>query len=332
MPESVLEWGIMVVLAFQGLGDWLIGPMNLFTATGGLEFYLLVLPAIYWCYDNILGLRLVIVLMLSIALNLVLKLAWHDPRPYWLDSRVRLLTGDEPTFGIPSGHSQNAVIFWGILAAHFKKGWGWAVAILIILFTGFSRVYLGVHFPTDVLVGWVLGIIVLVLFLQLESPLITWLQQWGKWTQVGLIFAASLGLIAVGAVISSNVAANWTIPPEWIQNAALPPGETFNPLSLDDLVISVGAIFGLTAALVLFDSGFDPGGPWSRRIGRYIVGIIGVIIIWRGLGIVFGLVAPGESLVGYSLRYIRYALIGAWVATLAPILFIRLGLAERKPV
>ena len=44
MPESVLEWGIAFILTLQGLGDWLIGPMNIFTFTGNAEFYLLILP------------------------------------------------------------------------------------------------------------------------------------------------------------------------------------------------------------------------------------------------------------------------------------------------
>ncbi len=326
MPESILEWGITVVLAFQVMGDWLTGPMNFFTFTGYLEFYLLVLPAIYWCYNRVLGIRLVIALMITIGLNLILKITWHDPRPYWVDSNVKLLSAQELTFGIPSGHSQTSLIFWGILATHFKKGWFWAVTLTIVFFTGISRIYLGVHFPTDVLVGWTLGLISLLLFLRLEAPLTAWLQQINKWGQIALIFGGTVLAIGITAIISWSVTE--PIPTEWLNNMALPAGEHFNPYSLDDLIVSMGALFGLAAGVILFDSQFEAGGPLLKRVGRYLVGLIGVILLWRGLGLVFALFAPDDTALAYTLRYIRYTLIGVWTAAWAPQIFIKLGLAE----
>ncbi len=327
MPESVLEWGIRVVLALQaGLGEWLIGPMNVFTVTGYPEFYLLVFPAIYWSYDNRLGLRLVIILMLSTVLSLVLKMAWHDPRPYWVDTRVQLWAAPEKTYGIPSTHAQNSVVFWGMFAAHLKKGWVWGIMIAIMFFTGFSRIYLGVHFPTDVFVGWSLGLMALFLFLGLENFSLNWLQQWAKWPQVGLVFVLSLILIVIGALVSHNVSSS--LPPEWLQDSALVANTDQNPLSLDDILTVMGTLFGLSAGVILFGIGFDPGGPWVKRVGRYVVGFIGILILWRGLGFGFGLLAWPDTLLAYSLRYIRYALLGAWVSALAPMMFIRLGLVE----
>ena len=65
MPNSILEWGIALILSLQGLGDWLVTPMNFFTFTGTPEFYLLIMPVIYWCWDSRLGLRVGIIFLLS---------------------------------------------------------------------------------------------------------------------------------------------------------------------------------------------------------------------------------------------------------------------------
>ena len=330
MPESVLEWGIAVILALQGLGDWLVGPMNVFTFTGNPEFYLLILPAIYWCWDTRLGVRIAVILLLGLGLNLLLKVAIHDPRPYWLDPRVRLLTRPESSFGIPSGHSQNAAAIWGMLALYLRTGWGWIGAILLIFLIGFSRMYLGVHFPTDVLAGWALGVIGLMAVLYLERPLLAQLNKLSESFQVTIIFAISLGLILAAGLIIGGVSRNWQIPAEWIQNATLQaPDHPIEPLSMDDIIVSAGAFFGFGAGAILLRRRltFDTGGPWARRAGRYLVGAVGVFILWQGLGAVFDLVAADKTLPSYVLRYVRYSLIGVWMSALAPLMFVRLGLA-----
>jgi len=331
MPESILEWGIALILSMQTWGDWLIAPMNVFTFAGNIAFYLLILPAIYWSWNSRLGLRVGIIFMLGLAINLMVKVAFHDPRPYWLDPEVRLLTGGETTFGIPSGHAQNSVVIWGMLAAYLRKGWAWTTAIVLIFLIGLSRMYLGAHFPTDVFVGWGLGLIILILFLQFEDSISIQFKKLGQIPQVVLIFVISLVILLIGALILSNVRASWQLPPEWIGNAALQaPDEMINPLSLQDLIIATGTFFGLVAGAILFNArlDFNADGSWGKRLGRFLIGAIGVLIIWQGLGVLSDLMAVDESVMGYILRYIRFGLIGAWISAFGPLLFIRLGLVE----
>lgn len=327
MPESVLQWGIAVILTMQGWGDWLVGPMNLFTYTGNLEFYLLVLPAIYWCWNARLGVRVGVVLLVGMAINLIVKIAFHDPRPYWLDPQVMLWARPESTFGIPSGHSQNAVAIWGLLAVYGRRAWGWAAAVLLIFLIGLSRMYLGVHFPTDVFTGWALGAIGLALFLQFEQPLLSRLNRWHDYWLVALTLVVSLALILAGWLVLSVVDSNWQLPAEWAQTAALQaPEHPIDPLSLKDLFISMAAFFGLVGGVLVLRRHvrIEDGGPWLKRLGRYPVGVAGVVILFLGLDALFGLLPLAEPLT----NFLTFAIIGLWVSTLAPLVFGKLGLAK----
>ena len=76
---------------------------------------------------------------------------------------------------------------------------------------------------------------------------------------------------------------------------------------------------------------FDSGGSWSRRLGRYVVGITGLLLLYNGLDQLFAAITPDETLLGYILRYLRYAAVTFLVTFLAPWLFVRFGLADRQP-
>lgn len=333
MPDTILESGIIFILSLQGLGDWLILPMNVLTFTGNSEFYLLVMPALYWCWDSRLGLRVAIIFLLGATLNLLLKIAVHDPRPYWADPQVRLLTEAELSFGLPSGHAQNSVSIWGMAAAYLRTAWAWSVVSLLIVLIGLSRMYLGVHYPTDVLAGWLLGLVGLGLFLKLERPVALRFNQLSEAPRIGLIFVASIGLILIGVWISDSVSASWQLPDEWIENAvSQAPAAPIAPLSLEDIIVSAGVFFGLVSGALIFNSrlNFHAGGSWDKRLIRYVIGLVGVIILWQGLGGLFSLIAIDESWPGHILRYIRYSLIGVWVSAAGPLLFIRLGLAQSQ--
>ena len=103
------------------------------------------------------GLRLVWVFLLAALANSVLKWLWAEPRPYWASDSVQALRATAG-FGMPSGHAQVATAFWGGMAWLVGVRWVWVLAVLIVFFTGVSRVYYGVHSPAQVLVGWTLGI------------------------------------------------------------------------------------------------------------------------------------------------------------------------------
>jgi hypothetical protein len=90
-----------------------------------------------------------------------------------------------------------------------------------------------------------------------------------------------------------------------------------------------GALFGTVTGYVLMWNlaRFEIKGPGWQRAGRYLVGIAGVLAIYLALDVLFALLAGDETLAGYLLRYIRYAMVTLWATYGAPWLFLRMRLA-----
>ena len=160
--RAVLLW------IHQNVPDWLDGPMRLVTALGN---YYIVVPllafAVFVFHRR--GWRLSAVLLVvstggSIVLTTVLKGVFRRARPELFDSGYHA-----SFYSFPSGHATVAVGFYGmltvILAYHLRGLARWLVAasgLLVVLLIGFSRLYLGVHYPTDILAGYLSALLWLV--------------------------------------------------------------------------------------------------------------------------------------------------------------------------
>jgi len=324
--QTIWNGGVDVIVFLQALGEWLAPLMKFLSFLGVPQFYLLFMPALYWCLDVGLGVRLGAILMLSSGLNNALKIAFHGPRPYWFSRAVKSWSSS-PSFGLPSGHAQNSVSFWGLLAASLRGWWAWGAALVLMFLIGLSRMYLGVHFPSDVIVGWLIGAVLLGAFLRWEAQVAKWFEEHSCGQQLGIAFLASLVLVVL-SVLSIASLGSWQMPEAWIDTALASAGEVPEPLIPNDALTAGGALFGLAAGAVWMSwmGGFRPDGPAVKRLGRYLVGMVGVFALWYGLKVVF---PPDVTPLGWALRYLRYALIGGWISAGAPALFLRLGLADR---
>jgi membrane-associated phospholipid phosphatase len=330
MYDLIIEINLPIILWVQSWGSWLAAPMQFFSFLGTEQFFLIATPAIYWCWNARLGLRLGIFLFISVSVNLALKLFIHGPRPYWIDTHVNAMAA-ESSFGPPSGHAQTAVVYWGTLAAGIARRWAWALAMFIMLMVGLSRIYLGVHFPTDVLAGWVVGGLLLFTLLKLEPRVVAWMARRSPGSQIAAVLIASLGLILLGVIprLLLSRLSSWELPIEWVENAAraFPGEEPIDPLALSGIITAAGALFGLASGAIWLKTrgGFDAHGSGGQLILRYLLGLVGILVFWFGLGQVF---PGGESLLNLALRFLRYTLVGFWVSGLAPLLFVRLRLAQ----
>lgn len=110
----------------------------------------------------------------TLLVGTLLKLVFERARPvteYAMSMRIH-------TFSFPSGHASGSMIAYGLLAyfAFMKLPAPWNVVVGIMLaalpiFIGLSRIYLGAHFPTDVVAGWILGLAALIIVIIFIHPL-----------------------------------------------------------------------------------------------------------------------------------------------------------------
>jgi glycerophosphoryl diester phosphodiesterase/membrane-associated phospholipid phosphatase len=300
----------------QDTAAWLTPLWTVLSFLGDEEFYLLLLPLTYWAINRQLGLRLGAILLVSASLNGVLKLAFTTPRPSFLRPEIGLLS--ETSFGLPSGHAQNAVAFWGLLAVHLRS---WLPRLLLLVLIGgiaWSRIHLGVHFIEDAFVGVLVGAVLVGVFLLLEPRVVRWWQRVGTTERMLASLVAGLVWIAPAVLLSGRL-----------------QGVDFPWSGIEDLAEMTGASsvvtpaatlsgFGIGLAWLQARGGFDHRGPLARRIARVLVGLLGVVLLYLGLAAVF---PSGEGPAELTLRAVRYGLIGAWVGGFAPWLFRRLRLA-----
>ena len=294
--EGLLNWGIEVVLWFQQFSPLLDPPFKILTFLADKEFFLLLMPLVYWCINRQAGTKLFLLLLLSACLNETAKLLADQPRPFTYDPRVMKLV-HEDSGGFPSGHTQSTVVVWGYLAYRFNKKALWLLAGFLILAIPLSRVYLGAHFPTDLIGGYAIGTLVLLLFLWLVPHIEAWFTEKQIFYQLG----ASIGL------------------PVLIM--------FFIPAGNDDMLTAAGALLGLGTGLVLERRWvrFCSDGSWWKLIWRYLFGVVVLVGMWLGLRMAFYQLEPADLY-----RVVRYALTGLWASLGAPWLFVKLNLAEKE--
>ena len=125
--EGIWDWGLEVIRAIQTVhGPFLDEVFRAITFMGEEDFFMILMPLILWCVDFALGVRLAFFFLFSTVVNSVTKGAFAHPRPFDLDPAVKL--HDATGYGLPSGHSQSAVVVWGIIASYVHKWWAWVVA------------------------------------------------------------------------------------------------------------------------------------------------------------------------------------------------------------
>ena len=167
------------------------------TFLGSETFLLVVLLAVLFCYKKEAGKRVGFTILAAsmwfpMIKNIVLRV-----RPYMAHTdRVKMLSiveKDAPAmdiiqqgFSFPSGHCATSVAAYCGIAREAKKRWIWAVAVILPLLIGVSRFVVGVHYPTDVMAGWVIGILAILFCTLMEKTVKK------EWLRYAILLAVSL--------------------------------------------------------------------------------------------------------------------------------------------
>jgi membrane-associated phospholipid phosphatase len=294
MSKEILDWGVEIIRGLQQFSPGLDLPFKSLTFLGNLEFFLLFMPLLYWCIDRRTGARLLVLFLFSAYINSIAKAVMSQPRPFEYDTRVIPLV-HAGGGGLPSGHTQNGVVVWGYLAAQVRNKKTWVLAAFLMVAIPLSRLYLGVHFPTDLLGGYLIGAVLLILYVQIEPKVEHRLAQSNIRWQLSVAIGVPIGLILL-----------------------IPEGARY-------ALSAAGVMLGSAPGLILERRwlGFCAAGRPGKKILRFAAGLVVLVALWAGLKVAFAGLAPEAVF-----RVLRYALIGLWCALGAPWLFVKLKLAE----
>lgn len=167
-------WEVTLMEWLQAnISDAWISFMSFFSLFGEELPLILIVGFLYWSYDKQLGRKVGLIAIMGLTWNTMIKNIIIRRRPYFDHEGIDILRVVEPEadiydisaqgYSFPSAHSTNAVTVFGSLAINLRKRWFTVIAIVIPLLTGISRFVVGAHYPTDVLAGWMLGLISVVL-------------------------------------------------------------------------------------------------------------------------------------------------------------------------
>ena len=132
------------------------------TGLGSAPVYIGLLIIAYLAVDAASVRRIAVLFLLSIYLNQQLKVLFSTPRPFQLDDGVARSPAAMATAGgagFPSGHAQLSTTFWGLVAFYTRRRSVTLLAVALVGLISFSRLYLGLHFPIDVVGGILIGLL-----------------------------------------------------------------------------------------------------------------------------------------------------------------------------
>lgn len=290
----LMEW-LQAHIGSSGFGFWLLSNLSAF----GEELLLVaIMGFLYWGLSKEFGKYLGVNVLMVNVWNPMIKNVFLRLRPYFVPGyKVELLRPIDASadpmdvaaqgYSFPSGHSSNAVVAYGSLAAHEKKKkLFWILAFVLPLLVGFSRVFVGAHYPTDVLCGWLLGLIVVLL--------VPWLRRKirNRWLFYAVLLLSTL------------------------------PG--FFYCTSNDYFSSFGMLIGFVLAepfeekYVKFEN--------TRNILRCLLRTVGGALIYFGLNIALKMPFPKEmldagDLTAHLIRTARYAIVIFVAVGVYPMLF-----------
>jgi len=279
-----------------------INEIMLAVTTLGEETAFLVIGLIlFWCVDKKKGYFVMTVGFFGTIITQILKLSFRVPRPWILDPDFTILEQAREAaagYSFPSGHTQTAVGTFGAIAASAGKKQTRVICIILALLVAFSRMYVGVHTPADVLVGAVCALIFVV---ALRKPTLQ-----GNLKQMKITFAVLLA-VALCFLLYVHL---WDFPAD-IDVHNMESGFK-NAYTMMGCTIGIALVYVVDTKWL----NFSVAAKWWIQIVKVTVGLLLVLAVKEGLR------TPLETLLPvYSARAVRYFLVVMMAGVIWPSCF-----------
>ena len=276
--------------------------MLLITQLGEETAFLVLALIVFWCVDKRRGYLLMSVGFLGTMANQFLKLWFRIPRPWVLDPEFTILEQAREAasgYSFPSGHTTSAVGTFGSIAATSRRKGTIALCVILAVLVGFSRMYIGVHTPADVLVGALTSVVLILLLRK-----VPWRGR-GMGILVAAMLAAALGLLAFVSF--------YPFPAD-VDAHNLESGLK-NAYTMVGCLSGVAVVYHAEKKYV----NFTTAAVWWAQILKVVLGLALVLAVKEGLR------APLEALFGnpYPARAVRYFLIVVAAGLVWPMTFRR---------
>lgn len=284
-------------IRIPGLNEFMLA----ITYLGDEIAFLVIALIMFWCVDKRKGYYILSVGFLGTIANQFMKLCFRVPRPWHLDPEFTILEQAREGAGgysFPSGHSQSSVGTFGGIARVTKNKIIRVICILVCILVPFSRMYIGVHTPLDVIVGSVMALALIFIM----HPLI--------FGNDGKYIPAVLAVMTVAAVGYLCYVEFYPFPADTLtENLA---SGTKNAYTL------LGALLGFLIVYFVDEKwlNFSVHAVWWAQVLKVLIGLILVLAIKEGLS------SPLAALLGqYPGRLIRYFLIVIVAGIVWPLTF-----------
>lgn len=295
-----------IMLFFQRIQNPVLSFLaNLFSAFGEESVMILILVAIYWCFDKKKGFAVFSSLFISMLTMQVLKAIIKAPRPFQVypdlidADRIETATG----YSFPSGHSTGSSAFYFSIALLYNNLWTRLGCILLVIAVPLSRLYLGVHWPADVLCGVIIGLGVSTFLLPVFIRLFDDKKRIRK---IYLPLGSAMALISASLAIALHL-------------------DKVDVTAFSDLMklTSVFSTASIGAALELSSSDYVPAKEKKNKILSFVIGIIPIALIQATKTIM-------PEGIYYIWAFVRYALIGLFATYLVPKILIKLDIVKKR--
>ena len=296
----MIQANIEFLKALATIRNGFLDALMLILTELGTEIVVIgVVCILYWCINKNMAYRIGMVFFAAGILVQGLKVGFHIERPWVIDpsfNPVEAAKEGATGYSFPSGHTQGATALYGTLFTLTEKKWLKAIFVFLIFTVAFTRLYLGVHTPLDVIVSALVSSACVFLFVRLLDTL-----ERGNSRD----FAVFIALVAASLLLC-------------IFSYSLTAAGVIEQIHINDCFKSGGAGLGFALGWYLerkhlrFDVRNDK--VW-KQIVKVILGVAITLAIKSGLK----LIASDNLIVDFT----RYFLTVFWVIYIYPALFNR---------